>query len=101
PRFSTLDVHGGGILMRREQFDLIGGYCEQYSAWGCHDADIQWKLRNIFELEQFPYETNFEVLHLDHERDYFNQYMWQVNRSIQKRRKDVGVIDAIMEDRKN
>ena len=101
PRFSTLDVHGGGILMRREQFDLVGGYCEAYSAWGCHDADIQWKLRNVFVLEQFPYETNFEVLHLDHERGYFNQERWKANRSIQKRRKSGNVIDAIMEDRKN
>jgi hypothetical protein len=101
PKFSTLDVHGGGILMRKEQFDLVGGYCEEYSAWGCHDADIQWKLKSVFELEQFPYEINFEVLHLDHERGYFDQEMWQLNRSIQKRRRSGDVADAIMEDRKN
>lgn len=101
PRFSTLNVHGGGTLMRREYFYLIGGYCEGYSAWGCHDADIQWKLKSVLDLQQFPYENRFEVLHLDHERAYFDKKRWESNKALQKSRKEKGVLEAIKEDLEN
>ena len=98
PMFSTLDTHAGGILMKRSQFDLVGGYCELYAAWGCYDADLQWKLRELFGLHQFPNFPEFEVLHLDHERGYFSQERWIKNRETQNRRRLQGVLKSIEDD---
>jgi GT2 family glycosyltransferase len=99
PLYSTLDVHAGGILMRRSQFNTVGGYCELYVGWGCHDSDLQWKLREIFMLNKIPNDPRFEVLHLDHSRDYFGRDRWLKNRKIQKERRERGVMAGINEDK--
>ena len=52
PFFYTLQVHAGGTLMRSDQFFFVGGYCEDYAGWGCHDEDIQWKLHSVFDLKR-------------------------------------------------
>jgi len=98
PIFSTLNTHAGAILMRRDHFEDVGGYCVQFAGWGCHDADLQWKLRESFSIEQFPHDYRFEVLHLDHERNYFSHERWMKNREIQKRRRVQGVIKSVEED---
>lgn len=91
PRYSTLAVHAGGTLMSREQFESVGGYCEEYIGWGCHDADIQWKLECRYNIEKIPEEDRFSVLHLDHSREYFSKEGWAKNRKLQKSRKQKGV----------
>jgi len=98
PVFSTLHTHAGAILMKREHFEIVGGYCEQFAGWGCHDADLQWKLREIFKIEEFPNDSKFEVLHLDHERSYFSKERLSKNIEIQNRRRTQGIIKSIEED---
>ena len=46
PFFCTQDIHCGSTLVDRRKFWAVGGFCLGYSAWGCHDADLQWKLRH-------------------------------------------------------
>ena len=101
PFFYTLEIHAGGILMRRHQFDFVGGYCEDYAGWGCHDEDIQWKLRSSFNLQQVPKSADLEVLHLDHPRQYFSETRWNKNREIQRIRKDLSIAVAIDSDKMN
>ncbi len=98
PVFSTLNVHAGGTLMKRREFEYVGGFCESFIGWGCHDADIQWKLGEVYGAEQFSERREFEVLHLDHARQYFSQERWLKNREIQKRRRQEGVLVAILDD---
>lgn len=98
PRFSTLALHAGGTFMRRKDFDIVGGYCEKFVGWGCHDADIQWKLAQFCDLIQVPTEQRFEVLHMDHPRDTFSREKWLQNRALQVSRRKRGVADCCMED---
>ncbi len=100
PFFYTLNFHAGGILMSRNQFDAVGGYCEDYVGWGCHDEDIQWKLRSLFNLQRIPKEKGLEVLHLDHPRPYFSEVRWNKNKEIQKDRMGAGVGSAIIPDQR-
>jgi glycosyltransferase involved in cell wall biosynthesis len=99
PQYSTLNIHAGGTFVEREQFLEIGGFCEEFAAWGCHDADLQWKLKEKFNLIEIPRLPEYEVLHLDHKRGYFNKDQWQANRDIQQNRKLYGVEKAILEDK--
>ncbi|MDP1728690.1 MAG: glycosyltransferase family 2 protein [archaeon] len=98
PKYFTLSVHAGGTFMERRHFWDVGGFCEKFIAWGCHDADLQWKLRARFNLIEFPNFPEYEVLHLDHERGYFDKERWQINRQIQQSRRELGVNLAISED---
>ena len=101
PKYSTLSVHAGATFMKRKHFLAVGGFCQQFTAWGCHDADLQWKLRETFNLFELPNSPEYEVLHLDHERGYFDRLRWQANREIQQQRRLRGVSAAIAEDLKN
>lgn len=101
PKYSTLSVHAGATFMKSEYFLAVGGFCEQFIAWGCHDADLQWKLKGRFSLIEFPSFPEYEVLHLDHERGYFDKLQWQANRKIQQLRRLKGINNAILEDLKN
>jgi predicted glycosyltransferase involved in capsule biosynthesis len=100
PCYYSLDVHAGGIIMRKSQFVTIGGYSERYSGWGCHDDDIQWKLGCTFTLETIPKETKYEVLHIDHNRNYFSHKRWMLNEAIKKSRQQKGIASAIDYDMK-
>ncbi len=101
PKYSTLSVHAGATFVERKHFWEVGGFCERFTAWGCHDADLQWKLKGKFNLIEFPNSPEYEVLHLDHERGYFDKKRWQANRKIQQLRREKGVDYAISEDLKN
>ncbi len=101
PTIWTQDLHCGGNFIRRAQYDLVGGYSQEFVNWGCEDSDLQWKLSEVFDLMQIPYERRFEVLHLDHPKGYFAKEMWKRNEEISARRKQEGVITAITTDRRS
>lgn len=82
PFFYTLHIHAGGTLMRKDQFETIGGYCEDFVGWGCHDVDLQYKLRMLFDLKNISQISRLEVLHLDHKREYFSNHTWAQNRTL-------------------
>ncbi len=99
PVYSTLETHAGGTLMLKSQFDQVGGFCLEYAGWGCQDADLQWKLKEVFGTLQFPKNNVFEVLHLDHPKGYFSRDRWTKNREIQQRRKLQGIDLCVENDR--
>lgn len=98
PMIWSEDLHCGGNLFRRHQFEKVGRYCQDFINWGCEDSDIQWKFRASFKLAFFPYTKEFEVLHLDHLKGYFSSKMWKRNESIEKERKKQGIQEAIRQD---
>lgn len=93
--------HCGGIFMRREQFDIVGGYCRDFINWGCEDSDLQWKLLQCFNSVRFPLSREYEVLHLDHPKGYFSPEMWKRNEAIASKRRDEGVVNSAIYDYKN
>jgi len=100
PKIWSENRHCGSNFFRREQFDLVGGYCEEFINWGCEDSDLQWKFKEVFNLEFFPEGDEFEVMHLDHDRGYFSPEMWKENESICSQRKNNGIVNSILEDQK-
>ena len=93
------DLHCGGNLFRKEHFYQVGRYCENFVNWGCEDSDLQWKMTAYYDLQFFPKTEKFEVLHLDHSKDYFSSSMWNLNEEICAKRKTAGVDCAIKKDR--
>jgi glycosyltransferase involved in cell wall biosynthesis len=92
-------MHYGGNLMRKEQFENIGGFCEEYVNWGCEDTDLQWKLKNMFNLQFFPKIEEFTVIHLDHEKRYVVAETVDRNEGVFTRRRQRGAYQAIKEDK--
>ena len=99
PLIFTGTRHWGGIALTREQFESVGGYASSFFGWGNEDTDIQWKLEEVFGLEFLPVESQFEVLHLDHTKPYFEPNLWERNRDVACGRRDFGVVTAIEADR--
>lgn len=91
--------HWGGVALRREHFDVVGGYAPTFEGWGNEDTDLQWKLGECFRMEVFPDEPRYEVLHLDHERPYFKPENWMRNRSLASARTELGLAAVVERDR--
>ena len=100
PLFFSGTRHWGGTLIRKKQFEFLGGYHEGFKNWGCEDTDLQWKIENYFELKFFPKNKKYEVIHLDHQKEYFSSSMLKTNKKEEGKRKINGIINSIMEDRK-
>lgn len=96
PRFWTLNVHRGGLMVRKDNFERVGGYCTGYKGWGCEDEDLIWKLNHF--LKQLKIEES--VLHLDHPRDYFDKRKWLRNKEFLESRKLRGFMKVVRGDRK-
>ncbi len=101
PLIWSENLHCGGNFFRRRHFDKVGGYCVKFINWGCEDSDLQWKLKEIFNLQFFPKIEEFTVLHLDHTKEYFVKENWKKNEQLYALRKKKGILYAIKEDLKN
>lgn len=99
PVYWNENRHCGSNLFSRKQFLSVGGYCEEFVNWGCEDSDLQWKFREIYQLEFFPPEL--EVIHLDHLKNYLSPVMWARNEEISTKRKKDGIKLAVEFDKKN
>ena len=74
----------------------VGGYSEEFINWGCEDSDLQWKFREIYDLEFFP--LDFELIHLDHPKGYLSPKMWDLNEKKSTQRKKDGIKLAVEYD---
>ena len=98
PVYWNENRHCGSNFFSREQFLNVGGYCERFINWGCEDSDLQWKFRELYELEFFP--EDLEVIHLDHPKDYVSPKMWKLNEKKSAKRKEKGIKSTIIQDKK-
>ena len=92
PKYWNQERHCGGTFLTRNQFKRVGGYCEQFIGWVCWDADFQWKLKSLFEADYFPEECSFEVIHLDHSKEYFDKQKWEHDKKLQELRRNLGAM---------
>jgi hypothetical protein len=61
--------HWGGILLPRQLFELVGGYCEQYIGWGGEDDDLLFKLETRSPiLRAWCTAPELQCLHAEHPR---------------------------------
>jgi len=99
PFYYTLNVHAGCTLMRRDQFEAVGGFCEDFAGWGGHDVDLQYKLKRLFNLKKIWQISNLEVLHLDHVREYFSRNQWNKNKNLLLKRQNLPLNEVVEGDR--
>jgi hypothetical protein len=92
--------HWGGILVRRETFDAVGGYCTRYVGWGCEDEDLITKLEGrvgiVRAFKAAP--RRLACLHFEHPRSHESAHI-QANQAILVERCTAGVDAMIEEDR--
>ena len=98
PTFWHDIVHIGAIFTRTDLVRSVGSYSDSYITWGYEDVDLQWKLSELFRTRLIPKEEKFEVLHLDHEKNYFSMEHNLKNRLIFEKRQREGVKKAIEND---
>lgn len=92
--------HWGGIMVRRETFDAVGGYCTRYVGWGSEDDDLIAKLEGtvgtIRAWKAAP--RKLACLHFEHPRSHtFAQ--GPTNDALLAERLAAGVDAMIEEDR--
>src|SRR3989344_6704544 len=99
PIFWNENRHCGGNIFRKSQFLEVGGYSEDFINWGCEDSDLQWKFSEAYKLRFFP--ADFDVMHLDHPKEYFSPEMWKKNEEISRKRVAEGLEMSVEHDRRN
>ena len=93
-------LHFGGMLASTEFLIDLGGYCEEFVAYGFEDVDIIWKAShngNLIEL--YKAQPDLVTIHLDHPRPYFLRIAFERNMMLHRLRKLRGLDDAIASDR--
>lgn len=98
PKFFNRERHFGGTFASKDAFITVGGYCERFVSWGCFDADVQWKLDSVVGMNLIPGDKIFEVIHLDHTKEYFDKNKWNIDREFEKNRKLKGPKACIADD---
>src|SRR3989344_4684629 len=97
--------HDGAIAARRTHIDIVGGYSEAFYRWGYEDFDLQWKLSELFCQISLENISDFETIHLDHNKGWFDKLLFERNSGIHWQRREKGIAVAIifdvMENRSN
>ena len=93
-----LPCHWGGVLLDRELFEEVGGYCTAYVGWGCQDDDLLVKLSGRREIVRaWLAVRSLACLHFEHPRPYGGAIL-EANRARLARRRAMGVEAMIHED---
>jgi|SRR3989338_2869135 len=100
PRYFNQDRHCGAVFARTDHLIEIGGYHEGFVSWGVWDADVQWKLESQGGIKPIPYEDEFSVIHLDHERGHFSKLKWEHDKKLQEKRRALGFEKCVEKDKR-
>jgi len=91
--------HWGGILVGREAFDAVGGYCDRYLGWGCEDDDLIAKLEGRAGIVRaWKVARRLTCLHFEHPRAHTFTHV-RDNQAILAERLAAGIDAMIEEDR--
>ena len=80
-----MNRHYGGLAIKKEVFEELGGYCIDYQGWGLEDDDFLWKVSQIASVQLIQNE----VIHLDHNRSHILMEDWNQNKNIKKLRENL------------
>ena len=100
PTIWNSTVHCGSTFASKQQIYFVGGYANSYHTWGFEDSDLQWKLQQVFGIKFIDKVAKFNVLHLDHDKEYFVANAMKENEELLEKRKKVSVFEAITFDKK-
>ena len=90
--------HGGGMLMGKEIFEEVGGYCTDYTGWGCEDHDLLDKLASRREIvKAWRVAPAMACLHFEHSHEYVGSDVY-ASRALLARRRAMGAEAAIRRD---
>jgi hypothetical protein len=91
--------HWGSVLLRRDRFDDLGGYCTAYRGWGCEDDDLLVKLNGTAPVRYGWREApELRLVHFEHARPYGGEPLRR-NRELLRERRRRGVAAMIEADR--
>lgn len=91
--------HWGGVLVSRETFDAVGGYCTRYVGYGCEDDDLIAKLDGLTgTVRAWRVARGLTCLHYEHPRAP-NSAGLSANLPLLAERLAMGVDAMIEEDR--
>ncbi len=88
----------GATLARRRHVEVVGGVSEAFLSWGCEDSDYQWKLSSLFHVISLAEFPHIAMIHLEHERSWFDREIWERNELLQAQRRQRGPLEAIAQD---
>jgi hypothetical protein len=92
--------HWGGMLLRRDAFDAVGGYCADYAGWGCEDDDLLVKLSSTGRVVRlWRSDPTLACLHFEHARPY-DTPAFVDNQRLLERRRAAGPAAMIESDRR-
>ncbi len=97
PRYWTLNVHRGGLVVPKKYFEFVGGFSHKYGGWGCEDDDINQKLDHFWNGEYIE----IPVIHQDHPRGYFVKEEWLENQKNLDKRKEKDIYEVVKNDRED
>jgi len=90
------------LLIERELFNMVGGYCELYEGWGYEDSDFEHKLIDVgCPVKEFD-SIGRHVLSVH--REIRKKSTWEVNddnKDLFWKRKKEDVQERIAQDRRN
>ncbi len=93
-------LHFGAMFASTELLIDLGGYCEEFVAYGFEDVDIIWKASHSGNLiELYKARPDLVTIHLDHPKPYFSRIAFERNLLLHQLRKVRGLDDAIASDR--
>jgi hypothetical protein len=91
--------HWGSVLLRRNRFDELGGYCTEYRGWGCEDDDFLVKLTGTTPVHHgWRKAPSLRLVHFEHPRPYGGEPL-RANRDLLEKRKQGGVAAMVEADR--
>jgi len=78
PGRGGINLTGGIVGFRKDQFGKIAGWCEDFEGWGGEDDFQTWKVKNWVTWE----EIEGDVFHLYHTRPKIDQNFYRKNLGI-------------------
>jgi len=82
--------HGGGLLLEKEVFEEVGGYCTDYTGWGCDDHDLLDKLASRRAIvKAWRAAPAMTCLHFEHSHSHVGADLY-ASRALLARRRAMG-----------
>lgn len=92
--------HWGSLLLERELFHEVGGYCCAYIGWGAEDDDLLVKVSaTVPTVRAWQLDRSLTCLHFEHPAGYFGTPEQQANQVLHTARLASGAATMIEQDR--
>jgi glycosyltransferase involved in cell wall biosynthesis len=92
---------GGGLVVSRAAFDLVGGFAEDFIGWGPEDADLRDKLAQVQELRLLYRDKElrgFDVFHIEHSVPHRSPGTYFTNLSLRSCRRGQPLLSLVNHD---